>query len=92
MLLNPTPICSSKFTFTKNTFVSELSDLGRPRLGRVYDDACDEGFTIISKKTGKPAVFALYSSEDDSEGDVLSWTFTCVTPGLKNLKAVIYND
>lgn len=93
MLLKPTPICSSKFSYKSNIFTVEASDLGRAfRLGRVYDDACNEGFTVISKNTGKPAVFALYNHEEDREGELISWIFKCVTPGLTDLKAVIYND
>lgn len=93
MILKPTPISSSMFTFKNNTFVAEASDFGRNlRLGRVYDDACDEGFTIISEKTGKGAVFAFYSHEEDGEGDLVSYIFKCVTPGLTHLKAVIFND
>jgi hypothetical protein len=93
MLLNPCPIPSSRFSFKNCTFVAEASDLGRDlRLGRVYDDAYDEGFTIISKQTGKGAVFALHNHEEDGEGDIVSWIFKCVTPGLTHLKAVIYND
>jgi hypothetical protein len=93
MLLTPTPISSSKFSFKNNTFVAEASDFGRKLpLGRVYDDACDEGFSIVSAKTGKIAVFALYNHEEDKEGDLVSWIFKCVTPGLTHLKAVIFND
>jgi hypothetical protein len=93
MLLKPSPICSSKFSFKSNTFVTEVSGLSRRfSLERIYDDACDEGFTIISEKTGKGAVFALLTTERDREGDLVSWTFKCVTPGLTHLKAVIYND
>lgn len=93
MLLKPSPINSSLFTFSKNTFIAEASELGRSfKLGRIYDDACDEGFTIISERTGKPAVFALYNHEEDGEGDLVSWIFKCVTPGLTQLKAVIFND
>jgi hypothetical protein len=93
MLLNPSPICSSKFSFKNNQFTAEASDFGRNfDLGRVYDDACDEGFTIVSEKTGKGAVFALYNHEEDGEGDLVAWIFKCVTPGLTHLKAVIFND
>lgn len=93
MLLNPSPICSSKFSFKRNQFTAEASDFGRSfKLGRVYNDSCDEGFTIISERTGKPAVFALYNHEEDGEGDLVSWIFKCVTPGLTHLKAVIFND
>jgi len=57
-----------------------------------FDDAFDEGFSIVSAKTGKIAVFALYNHEEDFEGDLLKWVFKCVTPGLTHLKAVIFND
>lgn len=92
MILHPTPICSTNFTFSKNTFIAEASRLGKSFVtGRVYDDACDEGFTIISERTGNPTVFALHNVEMN-EGDIMAWEFKCVTPGLKNLKAVIFND
>jgi hypothetical protein len=93
MILTPNPISSSRFSFKGNTFLAEASDFGRNfNLGRVYDDACDEGFSIVSVKTGKVAVFALYNHEEDGEGDLVSWIFRCVTPGLTHLKAVILND
>lgn len=92
MLLQPSPISSDLFCFKNNTFIAEASDLQDTVLGQVYDDACDEGFTIISKKTGKPAVFAMNEIKRDREGDLVSWEFVCVTPGLKALKAVIFND
>jgi hypothetical protein len=93
MILTPNPISSKSFRFKGNTFSAEASDFGRNfNLGRVYDDACDEGFSIVSEKTGKIAVFSLYNHEEDSEGDLLMWVFKCVTPGLTHLKAVIFND
>ena len=93
MLLKPTPVSSSLFSFKDNTFAAEASDFGPGyKLGRVYDDACDEGFSIVSAKTGNVAVFALYNYQEDGEGELLSCVFHCVTPGLTNLKAVIFND
>jgi hypothetical protein len=93
MILTPNPISSSRFSFKGNTFSTEASDLGRSfELDRVYDDALDLGFSIVSAKTGKIAVFAFYNHEKDGEGDLVSWIFRCVTPGLTHLKAVIFND
>lgn len=93
MLLNPSPVCSSLFSFKDNVFVTDASDLGDFDLGRVYDDACDEGFTIISAKTGKAAVFVEIESDYCAEDvDVVAFNFKCVTPGLTHLKAVIFND
>ena len=91
MILQPSPISSSRFTYSKGTFIAEASELGSFRLGRVYDDACDEGFTVISEKTGKPAVFA-FNKEIQNGDEVGGWEFVCVTPGLKQLKAVVFND
>lgn len=93
MLLQPSPISSKEFSFSKNIFSAEISDFRTKLmyLGRVYNDSADEGFTIISEKTGKGAVFAS-SKVLENEGDILAWEFVCVTPGLKHLKAVIYND
>lgn len=93
MLLNPYPRCSSNFTFAKdsNKFIGIASDFGF-RLGRIYDDACDEGFTIVSKRTGKSAVFALTERKYNDDNDLCSWEFVCVTPGLSHLKAVVFND
>jgi hypothetical protein len=92
MLLNPAPISSSKFHFKKNTFTAEASELRDLKLGRVYDDACDMGFTIVSEKTGKGVVFVQTEDTVDREGDLLSINFVSVTPGLTNLKVVIFND
>ena len=92
MLLNPSPISSTRFTFKGHTFSAEASDLRGTRLGRVYDDACDEGFTIVSEKTGKSAVFAAADEIIHNGGELSGWSFVCVTPGLTHLKAVIFND
>lgn len=94
MLYQPSAVLSTNFLYQKGTFSAEASEIGLGRsfhFGQVYSDACDEGFTIISKKTGNPAVFALDRVEE-REGDILAWHFKCVTPKLKELKAVIFND
>lgn len=92
MLLNPAPISSTNFTFKSGVFSAEASDLRDLKLGRVYDDACDMGFTIISEKTGNGVVFVQTEDTLDSEGDLLAINFVSVTPGLTHLKAVIFND
>ena len=92
MLFHPTPVSSNKFVFSKGTFIGELSELPGFTLHRVYDDACDVGFSVVSEKTGKSAVFALTNQDTDGDGDLTALHFKCVTPGLQNLKAVIFND
>lgn len=95
MLHAPSKVSSNLFDFHKENlyFSSEFSMLPKSfRLAQVYDDACDVGFTIVSAKTGGIAVFTLKEENYDGEGDLTHMDFVCVTPGLKHLKAVIFND
>lgn len=92
MILSPTRVSTDRFTFvaSQSLFVSEASDL--PPLGRVYDDACDEGLTLVSAKTGREIVFAVNHVERDREGDVLYWDLKPV-PGESQVWTVrIFND
>lgn len=97
MLLTPSKVSSSLFSFKDDKFVAEVSELGKTlnfrsfQFGRVFDDACDIGFTIVSEKTGKHAVFAMTNRLYDTE-ELQAWEFVCVTPGLQYLKATIFND
>lgn len=95
-ILKPARIASSRFTYDKATksFIAEDSDFGGKGhpVGRVYDDACDEGFTIVSERTGKEVVFALHMVHKDADGDLTKWEYHSVTPGHKGYRAVILND
>lgn len=98
MLMSPARIASkiSSRLFDYNreagVFTAEASELPRFKLSQIFDDACDEGFAMVSARTGSLAVFVLLNQDDDVNGDILCWNFQCVTPGLKNLRAVIFND
>jgi len=100
MILHPLPNLSTRdFTYTDQTFVSEASTLGFkvgwPNFGRVYDDACDEGFTLISQRTGKECVMVIHEivSDDDYSG---GWKRIILRPAKpserKLFRVVIYND
>jgi hypothetical protein len=93
MILKSLPsIPSSSFEYDKGFFSAEASELGSSfNIGKIFDDACDVGFSIVSAKTGSKAIFAL-SGVDTNEGDVLCWNFKCVTKNLEYLEAVIFND
>ena len=73
MILHPNPVLGSRLLWLadKHQYVAEMSEIGG--FGRVYDDACDEGFTIVSRYDGKQAVFAVNHEERDSDGDVQWW-------------------
>lgn len=79
------------------SFNVDASSLNRP-LGRVYRDACDEGFGMVSAKTGKIAVFVHIMSEKDHEGEPMVEIYRLVPeyaksfPHLKDYTVNIFND
>jgi hypothetical protein len=93
MILRPSLICSTYFAYSAGTktFATEASDLPQGfDLNRVYDDAIDEGFTIVSKRTGTEVVFRKDRLVKDAEGDIQAWEFSSVT--ILGFKAMIFND
>jgi hypothetical protein len=77
MILKPSPVSTRQFTRDPSDrlkFIAEISDLGKSfQFGRVYDDACDIGLTLISEWTGVETVFAIHEEIKDGEGDVTGW-------------------
>ena len=66
-------VSSKLFTWTRRTGVAEISCLGKDfRIGRIWPDSCDEGFEVVSSRTGKRLKFVLYSV---TEGDTRIWRF-----------------
>jgi hypothetical protein len=105
MLLNPAPADSKYFTYNaqERLFIAEMSDLDnggrREPFGRVYDDACDIGMTIVSHRTGAAVVFYLKEEKRDGEGDMMYWELEVVPEccrgiqsHLKGMKIRIFND
>ncbi len=73
-ILQPHPIHNTnQFDWDGATkiFSADASTLGwpvgAPALGRVYDDAADEGFTLVSAKTGKAVVVACHDYKPSLE-------------------------
>lgn len=76
-VLRPTPVSTDRFTYLKDEhlLVAEISDLGRGfAFGRVYDDACDEGLTLVSHRTGRTAPYAVDRVDRDGDGELMGWT------------------
>ena len=71
--LKPTRVSTERFNYNaaSNTFSAEMSDLTGLHMTRVYDDACDVGYTLVSVKTGREIVFAVEHEERDGEGELL---------------------
>jgi hypothetical protein len=73
--LRPTTISTCQLTWqpAEHRFVAEDSDLPRP--SRVYPDACDLGYTVVSQRTGREIVVAVQHEQRDAEDDILYWDF-----------------
>lgn len=91
-VLKPSPVSTDRFTYVaaERLLVAEASDL--PPFGRVYDDACDEGLTLVSADTGREVVFGVEQIDRDREGDLVSWTLLPVDRAACPCKVVVYND
>ncbi len=87
-----TTISSKQFTYHKESgnFISEMAEVA-PYLGQVLNDSCDEGFFMVSSKTGAVATFVLSKTNSNVEGEIWSWDFRANLSG-KTLKARIFND
>lgn len=92
-LLHPAPVSYRLLTWQPGVrqFVAEASDLRGT--GQVWDDSCDEGFTIIGK-TGREIVVVLTDEKRDADGDVQFWTFEPADRADRALinKVVVFND
>ena len=99
---------SRLFTWRGNLGVCEHSDMGRgsPEIGgRVYDDACDYGFDLTSKRTGVTLLMTEESTDTDREGEVTGWRFhatarvierhgkrTLIRDGVPDIHVLVIND
>ena len=92
MLLAPTQVSTAQFTWVKSErlLVAEASDLSD--MSRVWDDACDVGYTIVSAHTGRTVVYAVHSDKRDA-GDLLYQDLRPVHQADQDLPTVrIFND
>lgn len=93
--LRPAPVSTAQFTWDRahRMLVTEISNFGHGfDFGRVYDDACDEGVTLVSEHTGRQVVFAVNHIERDREGDLLYWDLIPASHADCNCTVRIFND
>lgn len=93
------PISSARFRWTHGNGYAEASDLKDVlKLHQVYDDACDEGFTV-DFPVGDPRTFVQTSEVKDREHEVEMWLYMSVSertgridkPAVR-LTITIFND
>lgn len=85
-------ISSKMFNYHKNEklFTQEISTLGKVKMIQVYPDACDEGFEMVSDKTGQIVKF-VKTQTHYNDGDVTHWEFKGLG-AAKGCTAIIWND
>ena len=85
----------------RKTFIADITDLpykGAALFDRLYNDACDAGFTFISSRTGHRSKWYFSCTGHDAEGELQGWTFLPDSqsirnhPQLKDWKVVVIND
>jgi len=89
-------ISSKFFDYNGRTkvFAAEVSDLPFHPIGsKIYDDACDVGFRMVSERTGEKLLFSLYHVDQNQEYEVQGWWFKAVSKtNLSELKVLVIND
>lgn len=93
-------LSTNRFTYDKYTkeFVAEISELGGDVFGRVYPDACDLGFTLVSHVTGKETDWVVQELTRDPDGDILFWSLLPTSnslranPQLAGVTVTVMND
>lgn len=100
MILGGPKYSTELFTYSKEnrTFIIERSlvdnEFGE-MMGPLFDDACDEGFTLVSHLTDKEILYFYADKVYDEEGDVERWNFKeCELPGKPyfGTSVVVFND
>lgn len=93
-----------KFNFHPdlNEFTAEVSTLcegnKKPAFGRIYNDAADTGFILVSHVTLQDVKFYIDREEKNSEGELIAWHLKpedaaiCKHPKLKDVTIVVFND
>ena len=65
---------------------------------QLYNDDADQGFVMISDKTGQAVDFCLSDTQRDADGDVKFWQYTPSTRAvhynarLAGIKVIVLND
>lgn len=89
-------VSAKSFTWHKGSGVAEISDFkGNEHLlfGRLFDDACDQGFRCIGRDGGI-IPFSLEYEHRDNEGEIQAWVFRPVNRQLREagVRINLFND
>lgn len=79
------------FTWHGNSGVADVSDFNRGRVvGHCWNDSCDSGMTLYSRRTGKFVEFVETGvTKDPDDNSILYWTLKSL---CERFTLTIYND
>lgn len=89
-MLKPKPVSTRQLMWdpSDRTYIGEISSTNG--FGRVYDDACDEGLTLVGNR--REVVFVIVD-EDVKDGEVRFWTLKPASRKDEGIATVIlFND
>lgn len=91
-LLHPAPVGSDRFVWYApgRVFTGEMSELRG--FGRVWDDSCDEGLTLVSSRRPGEAVVFVVSHTEVRDGDLLYWDLKPADGRDRGFTVRVYND
>lgn len=92
---------TNSFTYNAatRTFASEASTLSYNGglFCQIFNDSADEGFVMVSAKTGKEVKFAVDRTEYNADNDIVCWKLKPVELkgsdrlAMTNVTAVVFN-
>lgn len=96
-------ISTAKFTWIAQSkeFLQEISILqhgGCNVFGPLYNDACDQGFVLVSHLTGVEHEFVLFKEHRDGDGETRFWEFRPTPasirrqPKIEGYTVIVDND
>jgi hypothetical protein len=92
-------IDAARFTWNGFNGYAEASDLYDLRVHQVWNDSCDEGFTIVEKTTHTLRTFVKFGETRDSEGDLQASVFVSINDNdgridrpAARLSITLFND
>lgn len=93
------PVPASAFSWRGGNGYAEASDLPALALHQVWPDSCDEGFTVVSQKTGEHQTFVKFGETRGSEGELQATVFVSLNnktgrtdKPTSRLSITIFND
>ncbi len=77
------------------TLTTEASNLHKNLFGRIWDDAIDQGFSLVSHHTGRQVTFVIHKIDMTPDHDIAGWWLKPVRIGARDVQDIcvhVIND